>query len=66
MSRKGINFDNKKKIKKSKFYQNKKGTSIDDIDFNKVLVSKIEPYGIRIHSNTFLDTMIIMLLGHYI
>ena len=35
----------KKKIKKSNFYKNKKVTKIDDIDVNKVLVSKEEPYG---------------------
>ena len=39
-----INFDDKE-IKKSNFYKNKKVTSIDDIDVNKVLASKREPYG---------------------
>ena len=37
---------------------------IDDIDFNKILVSKEEPYGTKIISNTLLDTMIMMLLDH--
>ena len=37
----------KKKIKKSKFYRNKKVSSIDDIDINKILVSKKEPYGTK-------------------
>ena len=32
-----------KKIKKSDFYKNKKVTKIDDIDVNKILVSKEEP-----------------------
>ena len=46
MSGKNINFDNKK-IKKSNFYRNKKITNIDDIDANKVLASKKEPYGTK-------------------
>ena len=46
MSEKNKNFD-KKKIKKSKFYRNKKVSSIDDIDINKILVSKKEPYGTK-------------------
>ena len=60
-----ISFDDKK-IKKNEFYKNKKVTSIDDIDVNKILVSKEEPYGTRIHLNTLLDTMIMMLLDHYV
>ena len=44
MSGKSINFDNKK-IKKSNFYKDKKINRIDDIDVNKKLVSKKEPYG---------------------
>ena len=46
MSEKNINFDDKK-IKKSEFYENKKANSMDDIDVNKILVSKKEPYGIK-------------------
>ena len=38
------NFDDKK-IKKSEFYKDKKVNSIDDIDVNKILVSKKEPCG---------------------
>ena len=34
-----------KKIKKSEFYKNKKALKIYDIDANKILVSKEEPYG---------------------
>ena len=42
MSRKSINF-NDKKIKESDFYnKNKKIFNIDDIDINKMLVSKKE------------------------
>ena len=44
MSRKNVNFG-EKKSKKSDFYKNKKVTRIDDIDFNKTLVSKEERYG---------------------
>ena len=45
MSGNSINFDNKK-IKKSDFYnKNKKIFNIDDIDVNKILVSKKEQYG---------------------
>ena len=46
MSGKNINFDDKK-IKKSEFYKNKKINSINDIDINKILVSKKEPYGTK-------------------
>ena len=45
MNGKNINFDNKN-IKKSNFYnKNKKIFNIDDIDVNKILVSKKEQYG---------------------
>ena len=45
MNGKNINFDNKN-IKKSNFYnKNKKIFNIDDIDANKILVSKKEQYG---------------------
>ena len=45
MSGKNINFD-KKNIKKSDFYnKNKKTLNMDDIDVNKILVSKKEQYG---------------------
>ena len=45
MNGKNINF-NDKKIKKSNFYnKNKKIFNINDIDTNKILVSKKEQYG---------------------
>ena len=44
MSGNSINFNNKK-IKKSDFYKNKKIFNIDNIDVNKILVSKKETYG---------------------
>ena len=43
MSRKIINFDDKK-INKSNFYKNKKLFNLNDIDVNKILVSKKESY----------------------
>ena len=46
MSGKNINFDDKKN-KKSEFYKNKKAFQIDDVDVNKILVSKKEPYGTK-------------------
>ena len=44
MSGKKINFEDKK-IKKSDFYKSKKITKINDINVNKILLSKKEPYG---------------------
>ena len=46
MSGKNINFDDKKFLK-SDFYKNKKINSIEDIDANKILVSKEESYGTK-------------------
>ena len=46
MSKRSINFDNKK-IKISDFYKNIKIFNIDEIDVNKILVSKKEPYGAK-------------------
>ena len=43
-SRKSVNFGDKK-AKNCDFYKNKKVIKIDDIDVNKILVSKKEPYG---------------------
>ena len=48
MSRKNINFDDKK-IKKSGFYKNKKVFQIDDINVKNILISKKESYG---HKNS--------------
>ena len=46
MSRKNVNFGDKK-IKESDFYKNKKVTLLDDINVNKILFSKEEPYGAK-------------------
>ena len=53
MNTKNINFDDKK-IKKSNFYKNKKAFQIDNIDVNKILVSKKEPYGTKNALNYFI------------
>ena len=56
-----------KKIKKSDFYnKNKKIFNIDDIDVNKILVSKKNNMVNIIHLNTLLGIMIMTLLDHYI
>ena len=44
MSGKSIDFEDKN-IKKSSFYKNKKLFKTDDINVNKILVSKKESYG---------------------
>ena len=46
MNGKSINLDGKK-IKTSEFYKNKKVFLIDDVDVNKILVSKKEPYATK-------------------
>ena len=51
--------------KKKWLLQKQKSNEIDDIDVNKILVSKEEPYCTKIHLNTSLDTMIMMLFDHY-
>ena len=44
MKGKNITF-NDKKINKSNFYRTRTPFIIDDIDINKILISKKEPYG---------------------
>ena len=44
MSGKNINFEDKQ-IKKRSFYKNKKIFKVEDIDVNKILLSKKDPYG---------------------
>ena len=65
MSGENINF-NDNEIQKSYFYKNKKINSIEDIDTNKILVSKKESYGTKNHLNSLLDIMIMMLLDYYV
>ena len=49
-SGKSVSFGDKN-IKKSNFYKNKKIFKKDDIDVNKLLVSKEESYGKKNHLN---------------
>ena len=65
MGGKSVNFDYKK-IKRSDFYMNKKVANIDYIDVNKILFLKKNHMAQKIHLNTLLDTMIMMLLDHYV
>ena len=65
MSGKNINFNNKK-IKKRIFYKNKTINTIENIDVNNILVSKKKHMITKIHLNTLLDTMIIILLDRYV
>ena len=46
MNGKSMNLEGKK-VKKGEFYKNKKVFLIDDVDVNKILVSKKEPYGTK-------------------
>ena len=45
--------------------KSKKLFGIDDVDANKILVSKKEPYGTKKSFNLLLDIMIMMSLDHY-
>ena len=45
MSTSSINFNDKKKLKSNFYNKNKKVFTINDIDINKILVSKKETYG---------------------
>ena len=70
MGEKTINFDNKK-INKSNFYKTKRLFKIDDINIDKILISKKEPYGkkvylIELHSNILLILKIMIILVLYV
>ena len=41
----------RKKLKKGNFYKNKKAFKIDNVDVNKMLVSKVESMVKKIHLN---------------
>ena len=59
MSEKNIIFDDQN-INKSNFYESKILFNIDEIDVNKMLVSKKETYGKKGSLNTSLDIMMMM------
>ena len=65
MSGKSIDFDDKK-YQKSEYYKNKKLTRIDDVDVNKVLVSKKNHMAQGMHLSTLLDIMMMMILDYYV
>ena len=67
MNGKIINFDDKE-IKKSDFYKNKnkKIFNIDNINVNKILVSKKEIYGKYNSFKYFIGYNDMMFLDHYI
>ena len=54
MSGRNVNFGDIK-IKKTNLYKNKKVDKIDDIDVNKILVSKEEPYGTKNSFKYFIE-----------
>ena len=66
MNKKNIKF-NVKKVEKATFtIKTKKIFNIDDIDVNKILVSKKNNMVNIIHLNTLLGIMIMVLLDYYI
>ena len=65
MSKRGINFDDKK-IKKSKYYKIKKLFKIYVIDVNKILVSKKEPYDTKRSSKYFIGYDDNYVIDHYL
>ena len=54
------------KINKSTFYKNKKLFNIHDVDVNKILFLKKNQMTQKIHLNTSVDIMMMMLLDHYV
>ena len=60
MSEKNIKFGDEK-VNKRSFYKNKKLFKMEDININKILVSKKEPYG----KNSF-KYLMKMVLDHYV
>ena len=64
MIRKNINFADKK-VNKRNVYKNKKLSKTDKIDDDKILVSKRESYGKKIHLTTSLDIMMMMMSLDY-
>ena len=54
-----------KKIKKNSFLEEKITFKIDDIDVNRILVSKIDSCGKKSHLNTLLDIVTKMSLDNY-
>ena len=60
-------FEMIKKIKKSNFYKNKRLSKIDEIDVDKIIVSKKECYAKKkFILNISLDIVIMITLDHYV
>ena len=64
MIRKNINFADKK-VSKRNVYKNKKLSKTDKTDDDEILISKRESYGKKIHLNTSLDLMMMMMSLDY-
>ena len=64
MSRKNINCEDKK-IKKSDFYKNKKEFDIDEINVDKILISK-KNHMVQISQLNISLDIVMMLLDHYV
>ena len=64
MIRKNVNFADKK-VNKRNVYKNKKLSKTDKTDDDKILVSKRESCGKKIHLNTSLDIMMMMMSLDY-
>ena len=65
MNGKNINFGDKK-IRKRDFYKNKKLSKINDIDVNKILVSKKDPYGTKNSLKYFIGYNDNDIIDHYV
>ena len=65
MSEKSISFDNKN-IKTSDFYKNKKLFKLEDIDVNKIFVSKKNHMVQKMLLNILLHTLIVIKLNQYV
>ena len=65
MSRNSINFNDKKNKKSNLYKKNKKIININNIDINKILVSKKETYG-EYNSFKYFIGYNDVLLDHYI
>ena len=64
MSGENINLEDKK-VEKIDFYKIKRLFKIDEIDVDKILVSKKEPYGTNKSIKYFIGYNMMMLLDHY-
>ena len=51
-----------KRSARETFIKTKKLCNIYDIDVDKLLISKKEPYGEKVHLNIFLDSMMMMMM----